>query len=200
MSIIRRFPYSALRDTAPTPDAIQLDRQLVERCLARVGGAWEELYRRCHHPLLGAIRNLIRTDGNTELVDEIAARVWYSLTKGDFELLARFDVERGCRLSTFLGGIARKELAAYLRSERRRRVREAAVGQSNSVAHDLLPKSEAELDEFLAVLTTHERDFCRRFLLSCDADHFPSTVSAANFRQLKHRISRKLQRFMGDAG
>lgn len=178
-------------------DAIQLDRVLVERCLARADGAWEELYRRCHQPLLVAIQGFVR-DADAELVDEIAARVWYSLTKRDFELLARFDVERGCRLSTFMGGIARKELAAYIRSEHRRRSRETEAGHPATPATKEVPKSESELNDFLAVLTTHERDFCRRFLLSRDSDHEPRTLTAANYRQLKHRISRKLNRFMDE--
>jgi DNA-directed RNA polymerase specialized sigma24 family protein len=66
-----------------------------------------------------------RADPN--LVDEIAARVWYSAISADGRLLDRFDAAQNCRLSTFLSAIARGQAVAIFRSEKRRRNREAVV-------------------------------------------------------------------------
>ena len=43
------------------------------------------------------------------------------------KLLGKFDVARGCRLSTFLSVLAKNETRVLLRSERRRRWRRAGA-------------------------------------------------------------------------
>ncbi|HBO46263.1 MAG TPA: hypothetical protein DD670_20525, partial [Planctomycetaceae bacterium] len=79
-------------------DAIDADGELVARCAAGEVGAWEELYDQCHVPLLRAIRCLLgQTVPDQNLIDELAARVWYALIDKDGKLLARFDKQRGAR-------------------------------------------------------------------------------------------------------
>lgn len=88
-------------------DGAIADLHLVDRCLNGEVAAWEELYAQCHEPLCTAIRSKLRqgiTDPN--LVDEMAARVWYAVVKNDGELLSRYDPERGGRVITFLRAIA----------------------------------------------------------------------------------------------
>jgi len=179
-----------------------LDHLLVQRCLGGQPGAWDALYEQFHQPLCQAIRRLAGAAADANLLDEIAARVWYALVRSDFELLSRFDAERGCRLSTFLAAIARKEFAAYARGERRRRVREQAVSKSclQATLHDLAA-SRADLVEFMNSLTPRERMFCEQWLMSGgderphanrDGGLAPGALSDANIRQLRHRIRRKL--------
>lgn len=197
---------------------------LIDRCLAEEDGAWDELYREFHDELLNAIRTFTVRYNNPELIDEIAARVWYSLTKSDFALLHRFDTSRGASFSAYLSGIAANEFSTYLRTERRRRTREEIVGKI-SLKRSATPPPEAEdLDEFLAVLTDREREFFLTHLVSGKGqagDHEPptgeanggsasaadadasgdsdgETLSPVNIRQLRHRVRRKLTRYMSE--
>ena len=106
------------------------DRLLVDQCLTGDETAWEKLYYRCHPALIKAIRYLLGNDNrDPNLVEEIAARVWYILLRNDGELLGRFDPDRDCRLQAYLIGFARNEILQYLRSERRRRSHEATGGR-----------------------------------------------------------------------
>ncbi len=75
----------------------------MERCLAGEVAAWEELYAQYHDVLLASVRCFLgqaRSDHN--LVDEIAARVWYALVANDGALLAKYDPKRGARIITFM--------------------------------------------------------------------------------------------------
>ena len=90
---------------SPTPDSRPLtpdsDRELVDRALAGQPGAWDDLYFRCHQPLLAAIRAIIANRTvDPNLVDELAARVWYAVVRDEGRLLDRFDPGRGCTLTT----------------------------------------------------------------------------------------------------
>jgi len=170
------------------------DRELIDRCLAGEVDAWEELYRRCHPPLLQSIKVLLEggvCDPNR--VDEISAKVWYALIEKDGRLLARFDPRRGARAITFLRTVAKTEVRRHFRRQRRRRRREriALCGRpAHQPADD--DQTTASLWEFLDALTGCERAFYNHQL--GDADRKPLS---ANGRQLRHRIRAKLLRFLG---
>jgi DNA-directed RNA polymerase specialized sigma24 family protein len=181
------------------PSAPMADRQLVDRCLAGDSKAWEEVYFQFHDRLLASIRNMLgahRADPN--LVDEIAARVWYAVVANDSRLLARFQPQRGCRLSTFLATIARGQAVAVLRSERRRRDRELVVSRADVQSpEESLENMLVQLDEFLGTLTRRERQFCAEILLEL-TDGSDGEFSQANAWQLRSRISSKLRKFVGE--
>ena len=66
---------------------IRRDRKLIDQCLAGEPTAWSQLYQACHEPLLVAIRAFLRdAAADTNLVDEIAARVWYAVVRHTGEL------------------------------------------------------------------------------------------------------------------
>ena len=74
----------SLRAEEVSEECLQADRKLVDRCLAGEVAAWEEFYAQCHDPLCTAIRIILgRSHGDANLVDEIAARVWYALVADD---------------------------------------------------------------------------------------------------------------------
>jgi len=52
-----------------------------------------------------------------QLVDEIAARVWYAVIRDGGRVLAGFDPQRDTRLRVFLTGVARLEARQYLRTD-----------------------------------------------------------------------------------
>jgi DNA-directed RNA polymerase specialized sigma24 family protein len=185
-------------------DGAIADLHLVDRCLNGEVAAWEELYAQCHEPLCAAIRAKLRhgiTDPN--LVDELAARVWYAVVKNDGELLSRYDPERGGRVITFLRAIARDEIARHFRSEHRRIEREVASlrERSHNPLKEVGVPITASFNEFLQTLTPHEQNFCESYLMSeageSEAALKSSPYSPANIWQLTHRIYKKMRAFLG---
>ena len=144
--------------------------------------------------LLG--QNAVRQD----LVDEIAAKVWFAVIDREGQLLARFDAERACRLSTFLAGLARNEISRHFRAERRRNIRETQVCRHRErMASDSHWESISGLStavkEFLATLTPSEREYCEEHLLAV-GNVLPKGYSDANRWQLNHRVRVKLWAFV----
>jgi DNA-directed RNA polymerase specialized sigma24 family protein len=212
-------PCSPTPDPRPlTPD---LDRRLIDRALAQEPDAWDDLYYRCHQPLLAAIRAIIGSrSADPNLVDELAARVWYAVVREDAKLLNRFDPARGCSLTTYLALLAKDEASRLFRSEKRRRRRETAVATSDAKAP---PKSTPApgaatitLAEFAATLTPAEKTFYDEITVRHATNGAPATNgdngsngvekingnghshgrSQANEWQLNHRVRRKLERFL----
>jgi len=185
----------------PNRRAIAADRALIDRCLAGEVEAWDALYRRCHHGLLAAIRTMFGSrQWDPNLVDEIAARVWFSVLTNDCELLARFDPGRGCRLTTYLATIARSEATTLFRSERRRRLRERMVSRPNEDTTDADEATAAmELGEFVQHLTPREMEFFQQFLLAAPGLERAGTYTDTNRWQLSSRIQGKLRRHFGES-
>ena len=191
--------------TRRVASSVAQDRQLVERCLTGEVKAWSQLYQQAHDSLLNSIRRFLgRAGQNTDLIEEIAARVWYALVRDSFELLGRFDVSRGCRLSTFLSVIAKSETRGLLRAERRRRVREQVV--SRPEANGIRANHSEEVlsdEEFLAILSPAERTFYLDILMpdsaAADSRQPQHNYSAENLWQLRHRVRKKLERFLLDS-
>jgi hypothetical protein len=192
------------QDATPAQAALEADHRLAQRCTAGEVAAWEEFYAQCHDPLLANVRILLNgwtSDAN--LVDEIAARVWYALVADDGKLLMRYDPKRGGRLTTFLGAIAKGIVGQYVRSERRRldRERQASYGKPSHHADDQDQVASA-MDEFLETLGPGERKFCDEHLLSSPGDgdgdeEQNGAMSRAGFWQRSRRVYRRLRRFLG---
>ena len=159
--------------------------------------AWELLYAKCHESLCLSVKILLgrhNSDGN--LVDEIAARVWYALVANDGELLGRFDPARGARLITFMRALAKDEIGRHFRTELRRRERELIAAREKGVNQDEdLAESVSSMREFLTTLTPHERSFCDEFLMGVPDDGTRQRRSPASIWQLTHRVYKKFLRF-----
>lgn len=151
-----------------------------------------------------AIQVLLGRDARRhDLVDDIAAKIWLMAIDNEGALLAQFDVDRGCRLSTFLASIARNEIASHFRSERRRILREAhACRHRAKVASDSHLQSPIgigiALREFLSTLSPRENDFCKSHLLAIPSES-AEAYSATNRWQLQHRVRLKLWDFLEHA-
>ena len=173
------------------------DRVLVDRCVQGEPAAWSHMYERFHGSLLASIRAFLGKAGqDMHLVDEVSARVWYSLVRNQFELLAKFDPGRGCRLSTFLSVLGKSEARLLLRSERRRKTRECVASRSE------VEESEAECgavlsdDDFLATLSPRERAFYLEILVATCASPPDADYTQQNQWQLRHRVRKKLEQFL----
>ena len=139
-----------------------------------------------------------RKDSDANLVEEIAARVWYALVANDGELLARYDSTRGARLITFLRALAKDEIVRHFREEIRRRNRELSVLRDRPQHHQhqekTLGQQVSSLAEFLCTLTPQERNFCSDYLLAEPAAEGP--YSSTSIWQLSHRVYHKLRGFL----
>jgi DNA-directed RNA polymerase specialized sigma24 family protein len=182
---------------------VQRDRNLVERCLLGHVPAWSEIYQAFHETLLVSIRRyLSRAGQDRNLVEEIAARVWYSLVKNDFELLGKFDVSRGCRLSTYLSVVAKNETRALFRSERRRKTREHVASRPDITEQSHIDSTRLVTDEeFLATLSQAERAFFLDVLVAPPEQRAEAELSYSteNNWQLRHRIRKKLEQFISES-
>lgn len=177
---------------------LEKDRCLAQRCVAGEVKAWEELYAQCDHRLRVSIRCLLpRSMADGELVDEIAARVWFALVDKDGKLLRRYDPQQGGRLTTFMRILAKDELCRHFRSELRRRKRElGALRDKPRLGHEDAELSIGEMEEFLRTLTPREHSFYREVLLGESGDAPPLVRSAANVWQLTHRVYQKFLGFL----
>ena len=182
-------------------DLLVADSRLAKRCLAGEPAAWEEFYAQCHRPLLVSIEVMLGPDrADPNLVDEIAARVWYALIENDGRLLARYDPRRGARLITFLRAVAKSEVCRHFRRQCRRRRREW-IALGGRPPHQPADDAEmtATLGEFVQTLTAGEREFYEDHLAGHPASRGWVTREplSANARQLTRRIRKKLLRFFG---
>lgn len=180
------------------PDKIRAERCLVDRCLAGETGAWDELYLLYHDLLLTTIRLMFgprRWDPN--LVEEVAAQVWYAVVSNDAELLAQFDPDRGVRLITYLATIARSKASTMFRSEKRRRSREWQAHQVRvPAASEQGEFPHLQFDEFRSTLTARERDFFDAELMGTDLEEAAESFTAAHRWQLRSRIQVKLRHYV----
>jgi len=181
---------------------VHADYELVHRCLAGEVAAWEELYARYHKTLLISIEVILdREICDQNLLNELAARVWYSLVANDGRLLERYDPQKGARLTTFMREITKDVISRYFRAERRRRKRER-IGLYGKPQHQLAsdsdPSAALVFAEFLTTLTRQERGFIRDNLLAPPSENGsdPEPHSTTNSWQLSHRIREKLSKFL----
>lgn len=172
----------------------------MDRCLAGETAAWSELYHTCHPKLLSVIRSLLGVAGQDfNLVDEVGARVWYSLVKDGAALFARFDAQRGCRLATFVASIARREIKQLMRAERRRLQREKNASRSEAQSEPALDMLNADFQEhFLQKLTRSERTYFDNVLVPSEPDASRADYTPDNRWQLQHRVRKKLERYLTD--
>jgi DNA-directed RNA polymerase specialized sigma24 family protein len=183
-------------------DRVAADRHLVDRCVAGDAEAWEDLYERFHDLLLVSIKLMFGPrDWDPNLIEEVAARVWYAVVSNDAQLLDQFDPARGCRLTTFLATIAKSEASVYFRSERRRRVRERIASRPDEeLDQGNGDWTLAELREFVTQLTPKENAFLKEFLLTPSGQNglngHEHDCSDANRWKLASRVRKKLLEYL----
>src|SRR5262245_23729365 len=69
--------------------------RLLVDCMAGSAAAWQHLYETCHPALLRSIGALLGpARRNRHLIEEIGARVWYTLATNPSRLLRQFEPTR----------------------------------------------------------------------------------------------------------
>ncbi len=182
---------------AAMPSRHAADYILAQRCVRGDIAAWNDIYTRHHDRLCRSIRIMLGSLSDANLVDEIAARVWYALVADDGRLLKRYTPARNASLITFMRFVARDNIRRYVRSELRRRQREATALRQQSArrenAHDTISDSIAG---FLATLTSRERKFCHEFLLQPPGDGPIEGPRSAKVWQRTRRLYLKMLDFL----
>jgi len=190
------------RDQGSSELDVRADLALVKRCIAGEVAGWEEMYEKCHPPLCRFIRSALGAkQSDPNLVDELAAQVWYALVKNDGELLMQYTPKRQVRLITFIRAVAKDLIGRHFRSEVRRRKRELVAATNGTSDTSSQMAVEARISEFMGTLTPREREFANEHLLIDGNDSFVGgskvLFSQANVWQLTHRIHVKLVRYLG---
>jgi hypothetical protein len=133
-------------------------------------------------------------------VEETAAAVWYALVGRSAAPLRRFDPHRGNGLSSYLAGMAAREVRRCRRAEGRRKRLAAALAGGSIRARGLAPSFDPSIDDFLVTLSRRERQFCRAHLLGLTGLEAGPEPSRDNAWQLRHRILTKLRIYLGSRG
>lgn len=172
---------------------------LIDRCLAGDAAGWDQLYDDLHPKLLRAVRGIMRQNTQDHnVVEEIVARVWFSLIDRRHQTLKQFDQHRGVKISTYLIVLARYEWLQYCRAERRRVRREqvfASRGQHHVEAVD--STLVYHFKEFREVLTERERQYWDHLFEATPVEG-ALVFSPANGWKLRERIRKKLQKYVAE--
>ena len=128
--------------------------------------AWSELYAGHHDRLCRSIRIMLGSLSDANVVDEIAARVWYALVANDGKLLEQYKPERKALLITFMRLVVRDKIKCYIRSEDSPATTRGLGGLSESAGTNGHCEAISDsISDFLATLTPREQKFCHEFLL-----------------------------------
>lgn len=182
--------------SAAPPGAVD-EKTLIDKCRDGDDAAWAEVHAKCQAHLVQQIRYALGDRGcDSNLVEEIAARVWFGLVADDAQLLDRFEPHEGNGLEKYLAAIARFEVLRHNRSEfrRRRREQETQVMRVGGSDDQLAREMTLDVNSFLPQLTPREKEFFHHVLMGNDVRQL--RISAPNAWQLKHRIRKKLLRFL----
>jgi len=120
-----------------------IDRDLLERCIARKPRAWEDFVDRYLGLVVHVVNHSARSRSlkiSAEDREDLCAQVLLEIIKDDFAVLRHF--RRQASLATYLAVIARRVVIRELL--RRRAQHEAANGAAQAAAHDSAPAETIE--------------------------------------------------------
>lgn len=173
-------------------------QDLLDKCLAGDGSAWGSLFDELQPKLIKIVAMILGPHAqDKDLIDEIAARVWFSLIDRKYQVLRQFDPTIGVRLTTYMTGIVRAAWLQYLRSERRRTKRElyfAAQRQKATAGHHSVENQKHP--EFRTWLTKREREYWDHLIGDVE---FSGPNSPANIWKLRQRIRDKFLSYLAGA-
>lgn len=177
------------------------DAALLQRCLDGDVLGWEALYDLCQVPLQAAIRSQLGNRArDRDLLEELTAQVWYALVDQEAALLSSFRPDRNCRLTTFVAAVAKNLARNFLRSERRRRTREAGVA-SQRAEFQVAESGGLSLvaEELRATLSARESGFFDWCLADCPSQQDTFSGSENTDHQLRFRLRKKVRHYFGES-
>jgi len=133
------------------------EHQLIHKCLEGCETSWARLFEYCHPTIVRLASTWLgRQGGCGELAEEVAGRVWLKLVDGGYRRLAKFDPQRGVRITTFLVALARQEFLQFQRERRRRLVREKRGAERASHRNGQDSEVDILLNEWLGRLASSD--------------------------------------------
>ncbi len=151
----------------------EVDRSLLDRCLAHQPGAWEDFVDR----FIGLFVHVINHTGHVRSVrlakpdvDDLCAEIFLALLADDFSVLRRFKGK--CSLATYLTVIARRLVVREMAQRRKAEAfghvsaHHGAGGQGQPRApHESRIDDRDEVDAMLAGLSPRDAEIVRQFHL-----------------------------------
>lgn len=189
-----------------------LDRDLLQRCLQKQTGAWNDFvdrYLSLIYHVIGYTAHLRSAKVNAEDVEDIAAEVLLQIVADDYKALRQF--RGGASLSTYLTVISRRICVHEL--TRRQSVRDA-IRKGDAKVEDIPDSAEGsmaeikslerldEVDRLLRKLSGKEREIVRLFYLEGRTYEEISTESGVPVNTIGAVLSRareKLRKYRKSA-
>lgn len=204
--------------TTPRPQPPQLrpvdwtDEELLTRLLLRDGLAWREFHRRFDRLIHCCIQKVTRRFGGVvteEDAREIYAQFLVEITKRDMQKLRAYRPDRGSKLSSWLGLLARNVAWDHVRKVTRRpacqEFDEASAVCSGAVGpfEELASKERLKLVQAAVTrLSAKDQQFMRLYFvegLSPDEVAERMQVSVKTVYTKKHKIRARLREAVGAA-
>jgi hypothetical protein len=165
---------------------------LLQGCRQGDDAAWRQLFAVYQQSVRSRIAWLLRDHGrDPNVVDEIAAQVWYRLVVGG--LLGLYDPRRAC-FRAFLFGYVRREVRRRYRPRPSRPIRVIPLAGLDLAdpAADVCPLG-LMLNELLSALSPRLRQFALGRLERPSPAPGRPEPSPANARQMEARIRRQIR-------
>jgi DNA-directed RNA polymerase specialized sigma24 family protein len=165
---------------------------LLQGCRQGDDASWRQLFAVYQESVRRRIAWLLRDHGrDRNVVDEIAAQVWYRLVVG--RLLGLYDPRRAC-FRAFLFGYIRQEVRRRYRPRRSRPIRVIPLGGLDLAdpAGDVCPLG-LMLNELLSALSPRLREFTLQQVGGPAQASGRPAPSPANARQMEVRIRRHVR-------
>jgi DNA-directed RNA polymerase specialized sigma24 family protein len=181
----------------PAPDGTSkddTDSPLVAACLNANQRAWDQLYKQYNPWLLLLAGRLLGGRARQDLVEDIAANVWFALVEA--EGLRGFDPQRGS-LAGYLSALVRRQVQRHRRLERSCQPH-VLLGTGERLA-DPASLSGASIllwDDFEARLSPAEQRFLQAELFPVADDQSTKPLSDSYVRKLRQRVRAKLLSFL----
>lgn len=205
-SSLPRLQANTQRSTRPRRQSPEQELDLINSLLAGNACAWREFSALYSKVAIGCIRRILtRFNSVTDEhdVEEIYARFCLELLQKDCKKLRRFDPEKGCRLSTWIGMLSSNATYDYLRRIKRDSVCEPMPETEVFEATDITPFEQAVLSERATIaagimrkLSERDRQFVELYFaegLEAEEVAERMQISMKTVYTKKHKITAKLE-------
>jgi RNA polymerase sigma-70 factor (ECF subfamily) len=186
------------------------ETDLVARLLADEPGAWRYFTAEYSRIIVGCIRRVLARFTrvtNDHDVDEVYARFCFELLANDRKKLRCFDPDKGGRLSTWVGLLAKNATYDYLRRLKRDRVCEPLPESDNFQSDTESPFEQVVLQQRAALtsntlrhLSDRDRQFVDLYFAEgMDAEDIAKimNISVKTVYTKRHKITARLEAMMG---
>ena len=109
---------------------IEIEKNIVARCLAREKKAWDEFVAKYHKLVYNSIYRTLELTGykiEPDLVRDLYQEFFVSILDGDYYKLKKFKWKNGCSIATWLSVVARNMVLDFIRKNSKAEAREESI-------------------------------------------------------------------------